>query len=46
MKQSKEGSVIVLELQKWLGGVEKVRLLHLLWIPHFHSAPIMIFVIR
>jgi len=26
--------------------VEKARLLHLLWIPHFHSAPITIFVIK
>jgi len=46
MKQSKEGSVIALEPWKWLRGVEEARLLHLLWIPHFHSAQIMIFVIR
>lgn len=46
MKQSKEGSVIVLEPQKLLCGVEKVVLLHLLWISHFHHAPLMIFVIR
>lgn len=46
MKQSKEGSVTTLEPQKWLGGVEKAELLHLLWIPHFHCAPITIFVIR
>lgn len=26
--------------------VEEAGLLHLLWIPHFHRAPIMIFVIR
>jgi len=38
--------VITLELQKWLPGVEKVRLLHLRWIPHLHRLPITIFVIR
>lgn len=31
---------------KWLRGVEKARLLHLRWIPHYHHAPITIFVIR
>lgn len=46
MKQSKEGVVIVLQPRKWLRGVEEVGLLHLLWIPHFHWAPITIFVIR
>jgi len=46
MKKSKEGFVTTLELQKWMRGVEKVRLLHLLWIPHFHHAAIMILVIR
>ena len=30
MKQSKEGSVTTLEPQKWLCGVEKAGLLHLL----------------
>ena len=46
MKQSKEGSVIVLQPWKWLRRVEEAKLLHLLWIPHFHRAPMMIFVIR
>lgn len=35
-----------MEPQKWLHGVEKARLLHLLWIPHFHHTPITIFVIK
>ena len=38
--------MIILEPRKWLRSVEKVRLLHLLWIPHFHRVPITIFVIR
>ena len=46
MKQSMEGPVTTLELRKLLCGVAKARLLHLLWIPHFHCAPITIFVIR
>lgn len=46
MKLSKDGSVTVPELQKWLHGVEKVGILHLLWIPHFHRILITIFVIR
>lgn len=46
MKQSKEGLVTTLEPHKWLRGVEKVGLLHLLWILHFHRAPITIFIIR
>lgn len=46
MKQSKEGSVTTLETHKWLHGVEKARLLHLLWIPDFHRTPITIFIIR
>lgn len=46
MKQSKEGPVIALKPQKWLRSVEEAGLLHLIWIPHFHQAPIMIFVIR
>lgn len=32
--------------QKWLHGVEKARLLHLCWIPHYHRALITIFVIK
>jgi len=46
MKQSMEGSVTTLEPRKWLRGVEKAGLLHLLWIPHFHCVLITIFVIR
>lgn len=45
MKQSMEGPTIMLVMQKWLHSVEKVRLLHLLWLPHFHRAPITILVI-
>lgn len=46
MKKKVEGPVIMLEPQKWLRSVEKARLLHLRWIPHFQRAPITIFVIR
>lgn len=46
MKQSKDGSITTLKPQKWLRSVEEVGLLHLLWIPHYHRAPITIFVIR
>jgi len=28
----------MLDPQKWMRGMEKVRLLHLLWIPHFRRA--------
>jgi len=31
--------------QKWLRTVEKVGLLHLRWITHYHRMPITIFVI-
>jgi len=31
--------------QKWLRGVEKVGLIHLRWIPHYHCMAITIFVI-
>ena len=37
--------MIRLEPWKWLRGVEKARLLHLLWVPHFHHTPITIFII-
>lgn len=36
----------MLEPRKWLHSVEKVRLLNLLWVLHFHRMPITIFVIR
>jgi len=35
-----------LRQQKWLQSVEKLGLLHLRWIPHYHRVPITIFVIR
>ena len=46
MKHNMEGPVITLQPRKWLCSVEKVGLLHLLWIPHFHHVPIAIFIIR
>ncbi len=46
MKKSTEGVVTMLEPRKWLRGVVKVELLHLLWVLHFHHAPITIFVIK
>lgn len=38
--------MIELELYKCLKGVEKVGLLKLLWVPHYHRALVIIFVIR
>lgn len=46
MEQSTEGVVTTLQPWTWLCGVEEAMLLHLLSIPHFHRAPITIFVIR
>lgn len=48
MKPKKNTAVGVIELEprKWLHGVVKTGLLNLLWLPHFHHTPIMIFVIR
>ena len=46
MTQKLGGSLITLELRKWLRSVQKAELLHLQWIPHFHHAPITIFFIR
>ena len=46
MKQNTEGVVTTLEPRKWLRRVEKAKLLNLLWVPHFHRAPITIFVIK
>src|SRR5277367_6230335 len=40
MKQSTQGPVTTLEPRKWLLNVEKVGLLHPLWIPRFHHVPI------
>lgn len=38
--------MIKIELRTWLNSVEKVGLLNLLWVPHYHRAPVTIFVIR
>lgn len=46
MKYNTMGVVTALEPQKWLRGVEKARLLNLLWVFHFHHAPIAIFIIK
>ena len=40
MKQNTTGVVTTLESLKWLRGVEKARLLNLLWVSHFHHVPI------
>jgi len=45
MKKNTTGVVITLELWKWLRDVEKVGLLNLLWVSHFHHALISIFII-
>ena len=45
-KQNTAAGVIELELRKWLRRVEKARLLNLLWVSHYHRAPVAIFVIR
>jgi hypothetical protein len=36
----KESGVTALEPVKWIRGVEKAGLLNLLWVPHYHRAPI------
>ncbi len=48
MYQKKDASngVIKLEPCKWLRGVEKLGLLNLLWMSHYHHAPMTIFFIR
>jgi len=38
--------MIELEPRKWLKGVEKAKLLNLLWVPHYHRALVIIFIIR
>ena len=38
--------MIKLEPCKWLRGVEKVGLLNLLWVSHYHRALVTIFIIR
>ena len=45
-KQNIVAGVIKLEPQKWLHRVEKAGLLNLIWVSHFHHAPITIFIIR
>lgn len=37
---------IELEPCTWLKCVEKARLLNLFWVPHYHRAPVTVFVIR
>lgn len=48
MKPNQNTVTRVTELKppKWLCRVEKTRLLNLLWMSHFHHAPITIFIIR
>ena len=46
MKQNTMGVVTALKTQKWLRRVEKVRLLNLLLLFHFHRSPITILFIR
>lgn len=46
LKKNTVAGVVELEMHKWLQGVEKVGLLNLLWVPHYHHTPINIFVIR
>jgi len=36
----KDMGVIALETEEWARGVEKFGLLNLLWVPHYHHAPI------
>lgn len=48
MRQKKDAPAIIIELEpcKWVRGVEKAGLLTLLWVSHYHHAPVTIFVIR
>jgi len=45
-KKNIVAGVIELEPRKWLHRVEKVGLFNLIWVPHYHRAPITIFLIR
>jgi len=47
MKPKKNNALGVAELEprKWLRGAEKVGLLNLIWVQHFHHAPTTIFII-
>ena len=42
----KYSGVTTLELSKWIRGVDKARLLNLLWVPHYHRAPINLIIIK
>ena len=42
----KNTRVTVLELRKWLKGVDKLGLLNLLWVPHYNHAPITMIMIK
>lgn len=48
MKPKKQTAVGVVELDpcKWLHDVKKAWLLNLLSVPHYHYAPVTIFIIR
>ena len=45
-KQNTAAGVTELEPRKWLRRMEKAGLLNFLWVPHFHYAPVTIFIIR
>lgn len=42
----KTTGMTVLEAQKWLRGMDKAKLLNLIWVPHYNSAPITMVVIK
>lgn len=48
MRQRKNlmAGTIELELRTWLRRVEKAGLLNILCVPHYHCAPVTVFVIR
>lgn len=38
--------VIVLDMRKWIRGLDKAGLFNLLWVPHYNRAPITLIVIK
>ena len=42
----KTAGTIQLDLRKWLKGVEKAGFLNLLWVSHYHRAPVTVFIIK
>lgn len=42
----RDSDVTALELVKWICGIEKAGFLNLLWVPHYHYAPVIMIAIK